>query len=125
MLTFANGTIGTIDNSRRAVYGYDQRVEALGSRGGISTANVYPNEVTLSSDACIYRDLPLNFFMDRYVESFASELRAFVEAVSQGAPVPVCGMDGRIPVVMALAAKRSHEEGRPVRLSEVDGVELA
>jgi len=49
VLTFANGVIATIDNSRRAVYGYDQRVEALGSGGGISTANVYPNEVTVST----------------------------------------------------------------------------
>jgi myo-inositol 2-dehydrogenase/D-chiro-inositol 1-dehydrogenase len=61
----------------------------------------------------------MNFFMDRYTESFANELREFVEAVRTGKPTPVAGIDGRIPVVMALAARKSHEERRPVRLAEI------
>jgi len=64
----------------------------------------------------VHRDLPLNFFMDRYTESFASELRAFVTAVLEKRPTPVTGIDGRIPVVMALAARQSYDERRPVRL---------
>jgi len=118
-LRFRNGVIGTIDNSRKAVYGYDQRVEILGSAGAISTANCYPNEATISTAESVRRDLPLNFFMDRYTESFVSELRAFVRAVLDDTPTPVCGIDGRIPVVMALAARKSYDEGRPVRLAEI------
>jgi myo-inositol 2-dehydrogenase/D-chiro-inositol 1-dehydrogenase len=119
VLRFRNGVIGTIDNSRKAVYGYDQRAEILGSAGAISTANCYPNEATISTAESVRRDLPLNFFMDRYTESFASELRAFVRAVLDDAPVPVSGPDGRVPVVMALAARKSHDERRPVRLAEI------
>jgi len=67
----------------------------------------------------VRRDLPLNFFMDRYTESFANELRQFVTAIIGDKPVPISGIDGRIPVVMALAARRSYDEGRPVKLAEV------
>ncbi len=118
-LRFANGALGTIDNCRRAPYGYDQRVEVLGSAGSIATENCYPNRAVISTAESVRRDLPLNFFMDRYVDSFANELRAFVEAVVNDQPTPVTGADGRAPVAMALAARKSYEEGRPVRLAEV------
>ncbi|KPV49555.1 oxidoreductase, partial [Kouleothrix aurantiaca] len=88
VLRFANGAIGTIDNSRRAVYGYDQRVEVFGSGGAIAVSNNYPNNTTISDANSIRRDLPLNFFMDRYTESFVAELSEFVGAVTGGAPVP-------------------------------------
>ena len=119
VLRFENGVIGTIDNSRKAVYGYDQRVEILGSAGAISTGNCYPNQATISTAASVHRDLPLNFFMDRYLDSFGAEVRAFVKAVIENQPTPVSGKDGRIPVVMALAARKSYEERRPVRLEEI------
>jgi myo-inositol 2-dehydrogenase / D-chiro-inositol 1-dehydrogenase len=119
VLRFANGTIGSIDNCRQAPYGYDQRVEVLGSLGSIATENVYPNRAVVSTADSVRRDLPLNFFMDRYLDSFAKELQAFVKAVMLDEPVPVTGSDGRAPVVMALAARKSYEEGRPVKLSEI------
>ncbi|MCC6801191.1 MAG: inositol 2-dehydrogenase, partial [Anaerolineae bacterium] len=119
MLTFANGAIGVIDNSRRAVYGYDQRVEVLGSKGAAASANVYPNQVTFSTATAISRDLPLNFFMERYTESYEREMRAFVRCIVDGTPAPVGASDGRAPVVMALAAKKSLVEHRPVKLSEI------
>jgi myo-inositol 2-dehydrogenase/D-chiro-inositol 1-dehydrogenase len=119
MLKYENGVIGTIDNCRRASYGYDQRVEVLGSKGAIATANNYPNAATLSDAASVRRDLPLNFFMDRYTESFANEVTAFVDAVLNDKPTLVTGHDGRVPVVMGLAAGKSHREGRPVKLSEI------
>jgi myo-inositol 2-dehydrogenase/D-chiro-inositol 1-dehydrogenase len=119
VLQFKNGVIGTIDNSRKAVYGYDQRVEILGSKGAIATENCYPNQAILSTAAAIQRDLPLNFFMERYTESFVSELRAFVQAVVLDQPVPVNGIDGRVAVVMALAARKSYDERRPVQLEDV------
>ena len=118
VLRFANGVIGTIDNSRKAVYGYDQRVEILGSQGAIATGNCYPNQAVISTATAVRRDLPLNFFMERYTESFANEMRAFVDAVLEDKPTPVTGIDGRIPVVMGLAARKSYDEHRPVRLDE-------
>src|SRR6266542_7095614 len=78
VLRFRNGVIATIDNSRQAAYGYDQRVEVFGSLGAIATANCYPNQAVVSTGTEIRRDLPMNFFMDRYTESFAAELRSFV-----------------------------------------------
>jgi myo-inositol 2-dehydrogenase / D-chiro-inositol 1-dehydrogenase len=119
MLKFANGVIGTIDNSRKAVYGYDQRVEVFGSRGAVNTSNQYPNSAVVSTPETIRRDLPLNFFMERYTESYRAEMQAFVSAVVNDEPVPVTGLDGRISVVMGMAARKSYEENRPVRLDEI------
>jgi myo-inositol 2-dehydrogenase/D-chiro-inositol 1-dehydrogenase len=120
LMRFKNGVIGTIDNSRKAAYGYDQRVEILGSAGKIETGNCYPNQAVVSNGSTVYKDLPLNFFMERYTESFALELKSFTEAILEGKPTPVTGIDGRIPVVMALAARKSYDEHRPVRLEEVN-----
>jgi myo-inositol 2-dehydrogenase/D-chiro-inositol 1-dehydrogenase len=119
-LHFAGGTLGVIDNSRRAVYGYDQRVEVFCSGGSVSADNDYPNTAKISDGQRVHRDLPLNFFMERYTESYVAEIKAFVECIVNDTAPPVTGRDGRIPVVMGYAAKRSAEEGRPVRLEEVD-----
>jgi myo-inositol 2-dehydrogenase/D-chiro-inositol 1-dehydrogenase len=118
-LHFENGVLGTIDNSRQAVYGYDQRVEVFGSGGVVSADNAYPNTATVSDAQRVRRDLPLNFFIERYTESYVHEMRALVDCIVDDTPPPVTGLDGRIPVVMGYAAKRSLEEGRPVSLSEV------
>ena len=119
MLKVADGTLGTIDNSEKAAYGYDQRVELFGSKGTIQIGNNYPNSATISSDKSIYRDRPLYFFVERYLESYVTEMRAFVEAVRLDKPTPLGGVDGRIPVVMGLAARKSYDENRPVKLSEI------
>jgi myo-inositol 2-dehydrogenase/D-chiro-inositol 1-dehydrogenase len=120
MLQFANGVIGTIDNSRQAIFGYDQRVELLGSAGAIRIDNNYPNTAVISTQQSVHRDLPLHFFMDRYTQSFVVEMAAFIDAVLHDTPVPVTGHDGRVPVVMGLAARKSYAEKRPVRLREVE-----
>ncbi len=120
VLRFKSGAIGTIDNSRKATFGYDQRVEILGSKGKIASENRYPNQVVVSGEKCVYTDLPLNFFMQRYTESFALELELFVKSVLEDKPTAVTGADSRVPVTMALAARKSHDEHRPVRLSEVE-----
>jgi myo-inositol 2-dehydrogenase/D-chiro-inositol 1-dehydrogenase len=125
LLRFENGVIGTIDNCRKAPYGYDQRVEVLGSKGSIATENCYPNRAVVSTAESVRRDLPLNFFMDRYLDSFANELRAFADAVVNDTPTPVTGIDGRVPVVMALAARKSYDEHRPVTLQEISMTEAA
>ncbi len=118
-LKFKSGAIGTIDNSREAVYGYDQRVEVLGNKGSIATGNCFPNQAIVSTRTEVRRDRPLNFFMERYAESFATELNAFISAVVDDKEVPVTGLDARMPVLMGMAALKSHKEGRPVQLKEV------
>lgn len=118
-LRFENDVIGTIDNSRKAVYGYDQRAEVFGSQGRVQSGNVYPNTAVVSTEEQVRRDLPIHFFMERYIESYRAELNAFVDAVIDDEPVPVDGEDGRISVVMSIAARRSYDENRSVSLEEI------
>lgn len=119
-LKFTNGVIGTIDNSRRAVYGYDQRVEVFGSGGSINTGNWFSNQATIQTTQGVWRDLPLHFFLERYADSFMTEMSEFAQAIRSDTIVPVSGIDGRIPVLMGMAAKRSHELNRPVKISEIE-----
>jgi myo-inositol 2-dehydrogenase/D-chiro-inositol 1-dehydrogenase len=119
LLRFANGVIGTIDNCRQAVYGYDQRAEVLGTKGAIHTENNYPNNSVISGAETIHRDLPLNFFLERYMDSYASEMAAFVDAVVNDKPTPVNGHDGRMALLVGLAALKSYQEGRPVKVAEI------
>jgi myo-inositol 2-dehydrogenase/D-chiro-inositol 1-dehydrogenase len=119
VLRFRNGVIGTIDNCRQAAYGYDQRAEVHGSAGKIASENCYPNQVILSSGQCVRQDLPFNFFMDRYTESFSVEIRSFIQAVVEDKPSAVTGLDGRIAAVMGMAARKSFDERRPVKLVEI------
>ncbi len=121
MLRFENGVIGTIENSRQALYGYDQRVEVFGSKGAATTGNWHPNAVTISDAQSVRRDLPLYFFIERYMDSYVTEMIAFVEAIATGKTVPVVGNDGRAPVLLAMAGMRSMRENRPVRLNEIAG----
>ncbi len=119
-LRYAGGAIGAIDNSRKAVYGYDQRVEVFGSEGMVVVSNRTPDTAVYSDDQGVHSSLPLFFFMERYTESYIAEMRAFIECIQQDKTPPVTGMDGRIPVVMGYAAKKSYEENRPVKLSEIE-----
>ena len=121
-LRFASGALGVIDNSRRAVYGYDQRVEVFGERGMVRVENPKPHQAVVSNAEGDHGPPLLHFFVERYTDSYVRELSAFIEAIQKGEEPPVTGRDGKIPVVMGYAAKRSLEEGRPVRLSEIDPV---
>ena len=85
-LRFANGALGVIDNSRKAVYGYDQRVEVFGSLGAASAENDLPNTVRLFRESGVTDEKPLYFFLERYRDSFVAEMRAFVDAVADGTP---------------------------------------
>ena len=85
----------------------------------MATENNFPNSAVISTRSEIRRDLPLNFFMERYTESYVNELQQFVDAVLDDRAVPVTGEDGRIPVIMAEAARRSFDKNRPVRLDEI------
>ncbi len=118
-LKFANGAIGTIDNSRKAAYGYDQRAEVFGSGGMAATANNTPNNSVFSDAEGVHSEKPLYFFLERYMDSFVAEVRDFISAVREDTVTPVTVEDGRVPVVIAMAAKKSMEENRPVKLSEI------
>jgi len=117
-LRFANEALGTIDNSRQAMYGYDQRVEVFGSKGMVTVANNTLDSAIISNGEGVHGPLPLFFFVERYTDSYIAEMKAFVESVLLDQDPPVTGIDGRIPVVMGYAAKRSYKENRPVKLSE-------
>ena len=118
-LRFQNGVIATIDNSREAVYGYDQRVEVFGSKGMLTVANPLTNTVTFSGSEGIHAASPPYFFVERYKPAFLSELQAFFACIQEDTPPPVTGEDGRAPIVMGFAALKSLRENRPVLLSEI------
>jgi myo-inositol 2-dehydrogenase/D-chiro-inositol 1-dehydrogenase len=118
-LKFAGGAIGVIDNSRRAAYGYDQRVEVFGSNGVARAENNSPNNVTLATGAGVHSDLPFHFFMDRYIEAYVNEVRAFVNCLRTQSAPPVGGEDGRQAILIGLAARASFAANRPVRLDEL------
>jgi myo-inositol 2-dehydrogenase/D-chiro-inositol 1-dehydrogenase len=118
-LKFANGAIGVIDNSRRAAYGYDQRVEVFGSKGAAVASNDTPTTVVYMGADGVVSDKPLYFFLERYMQSFRDEMLQFVDAVLEDKPVPATGVDGLNAILIALAAKKSVAEGRPVLISEI------
>ena len=114
-----NGALASIDNSRQAVYGYDQRVEVFGSAGMVAVFNRTPdNHVLLNADA-VSSAKPQYFFLERYQEAFVAELRHFVDCIRQDTAPSVSGIDGLMAVVLGLAAKKSLQENRPVKASEV------
>jgi myo-inositol 2-dehydrogenase/D-chiro-inositol 1-dehydrogenase len=117
-LKFANGAIGTIDNSRQAVYGYDQRVEVFGSEGMVAVSNNTADTHVYANATGVHSGKPLNFFLERYMDSYVVEMQAFVDAVLNNKPLPIAGEDGRIPVLMALAAAKSYQENQPIKLQE-------
>lgn len=115
-LKFKNGAIGVIDNSRKAAYGYDQRIEVFGSKGCVTADNDTPTTTVLSTEEGVVSEKPKYFFLERYMESFATEMKCFVEAIMNDTETPVTGIDGLKPVLIGMAAKKSLEEGRPVKL---------
>lgn len=118
-LTYADGRIGVIRNSRRAVYGYDQRVELLGSEGLLQAQNMLENTVVKSTTQGVTGAKPTYFFLERYMPAYAAEWNAFVVAVADGKPVPVTLDDGVAALAMAEAAARSLKTGMPVMLADV------
>lgn len=118
-LKFANGAMGVIDNSRKAVYGYDQRVEVFGSAGAISAENNTAYRTTLSNADGVHQPKPVYFFLERYNDSYIIEMKDFIAAIENDQPVPVGSNDGRAPVVIGLAAWKSIREKRAVAISEI------
>ncbi len=118
-MTYSDGRIAVIKNSRRAVYGYDQRVEILGSGGLLQAHNILENSVVKSTEKGVVGARPSYFFLERYMSAYRAEWDAFVTAVQSGAAMPVTLEDGVAALAMAEAATRSAQSGRPVTLEEV------
>jgi myo-inositol 2-dehydrogenase/D-chiro-inositol 1-dehydrogenase len=118
-LKFKNGVIAMINNSRQAVYGYDQRVEVFGEKGAVSIQNDTPATTVLSNADGVISEKPKYFFLERYMDAFTEEKRQFFAAIEEGTEVPVGGLDGLYSVVIAAAANLSVKENRPVKIDEI------
>lgn len=116
LLRFENGATALIENSRKAVYGYDQRLEVFGSKGMLQVNNPLRTNVTKTDVEGLLGDLNLDFFMDRYRESYLIEMQCFVDALRQKRTMPVGGEDGIQSIILAEAANTSLKENRPVSL---------
>lgn len=118
-LRYANGALGVIDNSRQAVYGYDQRAEVFGSAGAIEAHNKTPHNTLHSTALGVQSAKPLYFFLERYMDAYVREVNAFITAIQEDQPAPVTGHDGRMATLLGLAAWQSYRENRPVAVSEI------
>lgn len=116
-LKFADGRIAVIKNSRRAVYGYDQRIELLGSEGLLSAGNILENTVTKATRDGVTGAKPEFFFLERYMRAYSIEWNAFVDAITSGSPLPVSLDDGVNALAVAEAATLSLASGQSVRLT--------
>ncbi|TKJ37852.1 MAG: inositol 2-dehydrogenase [Planctomycetes bacterium B3_Pla] len=119
ILTFEDDTMAIIDNCRRAVYGYDQRLEVFGSKGMAQAENNFPDNHKLYTESGVSGALPLHFFLERYAASYNQEMKEFIDALVSGGKMPVDGNDGLMSIAIGLAAKKSVKENRPVRISEI------
>lgn len=118
-LQFENGSLGVIDNSRKAVYGYDQRVELFGTKGMLQAHNNAPVNTTYYGAEGSQNSKPYNFFMDRYKSSFRYEIEGFISSIMNNAPSPVTALDAYKATAVAIAAKESLETNRPVSISTI------
>lgn len=114
-----NGAIVVIDNSRRSAYGYDQRAEVFGSEGMVACENDSQSKAVLSNADGVTAEKPLFFFLERYMDAYGKEVSMFIDAIVNDKEAPLNVYDGLKPVLMGLAAKKSYEEHRPVKISEI------
>ena len=119
ILTTASGKQATITNSRRASYGYDQRLEVHGSLGSVAAENIHEANIVVANSQGYLRPPVMNFFLERYMPAYRAEIAAFVASIETGAPVPTTGEDGLRALALADAALKSVEEGRVVKVSEI------
>jgi myo-inositol 2-dehydrogenase/D-chiro-inositol 1-dehydrogenase len=114
LMTTANGKQCTITNSRRATYGYDQRVEVHGSDGAVRVDNHHKSRIELATGTGYLRPPLMDFFMTRYLAAYAAEMASFVAAVRTGGPMATTGHDGLMALALAEAAIRSAQSGQIV-----------
>ena len=118
-LKFVNGAVGAIDNSRKAVYGYDQRLEVFCANGSAMADNEAETTIKKGDPQGYHSARPPYFFMQRYAPCYVDEVRQFIECVREDKPTPTTGKDGRAAVVLGYAAGKSLRENRPVKISEI------
>lgn len=118
-LTYEDGSMAVIDNSREAAYGYDQRVEVFGSKGLVKANNNFHDSHKLYTSRGIQGALPLNFFLERYAEAYKTEISEFIKCLTNGQNIPVTGEDGKLSLVIGLAAIKSIQKNRPVKIIEI------
>ncbi|WP_135447501.1 MULTISPECIES: inositol 2-dehydrogenase [Tabrizicola] len=119
MLRTVSGKLAVISNSRRATYGYDQRIEVHGSKGMAAAENQRPVSIEVATAAGYTRPPLHDFFMTRYTEAYAAEITAFIDAMAGKAEASPSGEDGLLALALAEAALKSVAEGRTVKVSEV------
>jgi myo-inositol 2-dehydrogenase / D-chiro-inositol 1-dehydrogenase len=119
MLRTATGKMAVISNSRRATYGYDQRIEVHGSKGMAAAENQRPVSIEVATGAGYTRPPLHDFFMTRYTEAYAAEIAAFIDAMGGKSAASPSGEDGLFALALADAALKSVAEGRVVTVSEV------
>lgn len=115
-LKYKNGAYGVIDNSRQAVYGYDQRVEVFGSKGQVVADNETETRVKLFTEDLVKEDKPLYFFLERYMDAFVEEITDFFTAIQDDEEVSPSFEDGIKAQQLAFAAKESYLSGKPVKV---------
>ncbi|MFH1851263.1 MAG: inositol 2-dehydrogenase [Candidatus Neomarinimicrobiota bacterium] len=118
-LTLENGALAVIDNSREAVYGYDQRIELFGSKGSITAENNTATRSTMLTAAGTLSERPLDFFLERYQDSFRLEVNEFFAAITGSGTVTADGEAGLVAILIGLAARKSFAENRPVKVAEI------
>jgi myo-inositol 2-dehydrogenase/D-chiro-inositol 1-dehydrogenase len=118
-LTYTDGTMAVIDNSREAAYGYDQRIEVFGSKGMAQADNNYEDSHRLYTGKGIQGSLPLHFFLERYAAAYKSEMASYVTSLKNGDAMEVDGTDGLRSLQIGLAAIKSLREKRPVKIEEI------
>lgn len=116
-LKFANGAFGVIDNSRQAVYGYDQRVELFGSLGSVTNDHHYPTSVIATNAAGCQQEPMLNFFLERYQQSYREELQAFFASIIRNTHVHPTIDDALLALELAMAAQESLQTNQPVKVT--------
>jgi myo-inositol 2-dehydrogenase / D-chiro-inositol 1-dehydrogenase len=121
-LQCASGRIAVITNSRRASFGYDQRVEAHGALGTLRTENVPQTLLVQEREDGVRREKPLFFFLERYAQSYRNEWDHFVRVLKGEEKPSPTGEDGRLALLLAEAAYRSLETGRRIKISEMEEV---
>ena len=118
-MKLANGATAVIDNCRAACYGYDQRAEVFGTDGCVAISNDSDSNAVYSCKDGVIAEKPMFFFLERYMMAYANEVNEFVEAIVNDKETPVNANDGLQPVLIGLAAKKSVEEHRPVKVAEI------
>jgi myo-inositol 2-dehydrogenase/D-chiro-inositol 1-dehydrogenase len=118
-LKFENGAVGVIDNSRQAVYGYDQRLEVFGSKGSVNVNNETETRIEIATKEGVRRDNPLHFFLERYNEAYIMEVKQFFEAIENNTEVTCKFEDGIMAQRIASSAKESLMTGQPVKVKNL------